>query len=126
MDIKIVRQHTDQFKNSRFYEMSTDDYFAYMSIPTLDMVFIDADHKFESALRDFDNVFPHVRNDGFIFLHDTYPHDEKWLAPQYCNDCYKTAEYIRENYSDKCEIITIPVHPGLSIVRKCEKQLEWM
>ena len=89
------------------------------------MVFIDADHKHESSIRDFNLAFPYVVEDGFIFLHDTYPAADRWTSYKLCGDTYKTAEYIRMNYNRICEIFTIPLNPGLSLVRKCTYQMQW-
>ncbi len=115
--------------NLEFYQMSTDDFFQNIMKPnprTIDMVFIDANHSHEASLRDFDNVFPYVQEDGFILLHDTYPCSEKYTSPGFCHTAYQTAWYIRTKYNDKCEILTLPFQPGLSMVRKCSKQLAWM
>ena len=46
---------------------------------------------------------------------------EKYLDKGYCGDSYKTAWHIRNNYKEKCEIVTIPFHPGLSIIKKSIK-----
>ena len=89
-------------------------------------MFIDADHKFESSLSDFELILPYVNEDGLIFIHDTYPASVKWTNPGFCGDSYKTAEFIRKNYYDKCEILTLPLHPGISIIRKCTKQMSWL
>jgi len=90
-----------------------------------DLVFIDADHKHESSLEDFNLVFPLVNDNGLILLHDTYPTCKK-LTVGYCKDSYKTADYIRRNYFNKCEIVTLPFYYGISIVRKLDRQLLWM
>ena len=119
----------DMPPNLEFHQMSSDDFFAKImpaNPRTLDMVFIDANHSHEASLRDFDNAFPHVIEDGFIFLHDTYPISEIYTSPDLCHDAYKTAWYIRKNYGDKCEIITLPFQPGLTIVKKSHRQLQWM
>ncbi len=129
IDLKKHDFYTDTLPdNVEYYQMSTDQYFEQYkgNIPVIDMVFIDADHSHASSLRDFDNVFPYVRNDGLIFFHDTYPMSRQWICKESCGDSYKTAWYIRQNYKDRCEILTLPFHPGLSIVRKSSKQLEWM
>jgi len=112
-----------------FFQMSTDTFFSKVKsgeidLPALDMVFIDADHAYEQSLVDFHNTLGYVSDHGLIFLHDTYPRDESFTNPRYCGDSYKTAWYIRKEYSD-CEIVTIPCHPGLSIIRKSTSQLLW-
>jgi len=113
-----------------FYQMDTDSFFAKIKckeiiIPTLDMVFIDAYHSYEQSSRDFNNAFEYLSDNGLIFLHDTYPKNEFFTDQGYCGDSYKTAWHIRMLRVSCCEIVTIPCHPGISIVRKCSKQLPW-
>jgi len=131
-------EHIEKYQNRfKFYNMSTTDFLKDVlrnnpefnnseNKEFFDMVFIDADHSHSSSLSDFDMVFDYVKDHGFIFLHDTYPISQRWTDPGLCNDCYKTADYIKKNYMDKCEILTIPVNPGLSIVRKCKKHIHWL
>mgnify|MGYP003341982137 CR=1 FL=1 len=56
-------------------------------------------------------------------MHDTYPISEKFLDKGYCGDSYKTAWHIRQNYGQKCEIVTMPFHPGLSIIKKTNRHV---
>jgi len=93
-----------------------------------DLVFIDAEHSHEGSLNDFKLVFPLVNENGIILLHDTYPPVKELVHPKYCSDSYKTAEYIRNFYSEDCEIVTLPFHYGISVVRKISlgKQLLWL
>jgi len=114
--------------NMEFYNTTTDDFFKNLSQDIkFDVVFIDADHSHEQSLKDFLNVKDRVIDDGFIFFHDTYPFDESFLHPYACNDCYKTALYIKQNFIDEFEILTIPINPGVTIVKKINrnKQLIW-
>lgn len=90
-----------------------------------DLVFLDADHKHESSLDDFKRLLPLVNNNGLILLHDTYPVDKSFLSLSCCGDTYKTAAYIRKNFRDDCEIVTLPFYYGVSIVRKLGRQLLW-
>lgn len=114
--------------NMEFHAMMTDDYFTNLD-PKIqfDVVFIDADHSHEQSLKDFINVKDRVIEDGFIFFHDTYPYDEAFLHPHACNDCYKTALYIKQNFINEFEILTIPINPGVTILKKMnrDKQLIW-
>ncbi|MFW9871685.1 MAG: class I SAM-dependent methyltransferase [Candidatus Thorarchaeota archaeon] len=94
-----------------------------------DLVFIDGNHKFQAVLDDFRGVFPMVNNNGIILLHDTYPPSEKFTSPQFCNDCYRAADWIRKNdgrYGEQCEIVTLPFYYGISIIRKLDRQLLWL
>jgi predicted O-methyltransferase YrrM len=116
--------------NFKFFQLSTNDFFNNIKNNNinlnLDMVFIDADHSHKSSYTDFLNVKDHMNQDGFIFFHDCYPFSIKDTDPGLCGDCFKTSEVIRKHHNNEFEILTIPVFPGLSIARKCTKQLNWL
>lgn len=114
--------------NANFYLGSTDDFFDSLPLETkFDLVFIDADHSHEQSLKDFMNSQRFLIDDGFIILHDTYPINEDFLDANLCNDCYKTPLYIKNNLFSQFEVLTLPFHPGLTIVKKISKdrQLLW-
>jgi predicted O-methyltransferase YrrM len=129
-----------KYKHFQFYNMTTDEYFQNIknkldngkkidsldSLDYFDMVFIDACHTHEATYRDFLNVIDYVNEDGYIFFHDCYPYSKHWTNPELCGDAYKTSEIIRKYHNNQFEILTIPVNPGLSIARKCTKQLKWL
>jgi predicted O-methyltransferase YrrM len=121
---------TKNKSNFKFYHGSTNDFFKNVKDTNtkldLDMVFIDACHSHTASYTDFLNVKDHVNQDGFIFFHDCYPFSEQDTVPGLCGDCYKTSDVIRKYHNNDFEILTIPVFPGLSIVRKCVKQLAWL
>lgn len=105
------------------FVMTTDNYVSNIlnRLPTeyiIDMAFIDADHESDQAFKDFEGIFPYVMENGFIFLHDTYPYAEYMTRPEWCNDCYKVPYKIKNKYSNYCEIVTLPFNPGLTIVKK--------
>lgn len=113
-------------KNLIWYRGTTTNFLnSHDKIKKFDLVFIDADHRHKSSLSDFDLVFPLVNDNGLILLHDTYPTCEELTTTSYCGDTYKTADYIRNNYTDVCEICTLPFYFGISIVRKLDRQLLW-
>jgi predicted O-methyltransferase YrrM len=122
--------HTEFKKNMSFYLGSTDQYFESIKDTNIqfDFVFIDADHSHEQSLKDFMNVSKHIVEDGFIFLHDTYPYDPVMLSPDLCNDAYQTPLFIKQNLIRDFEVITLPFNPGLTIIKKmhCEKQLSYL
>ena len=105
--------------NSTFYKMFTDE-FSRDVLPqfTFHFAFIDADHKFESTFKDFENLFPSIQSGGYIFLHDTYPCEAFLLDPKYCNDCYMTPIAIKQKYGKQLELLTLPLNPGVTIIRK--------
>ena len=95
---------------------------------TIDLLFIDADHKAESVRRDFITWSKFVTpGTGLILLHDTYPIGPKYLKPGYCNDAWIVAAELWWSEQD-FEIVTLPgPHAGLSIIRKRGKNhLHWM
>lgn len=114
--------------NANFYLGSTDDFFRDLpKEEKFDLIFIDADHSHEQSLKDFINSQNFLIEDGFVILHDTYPINQDYLDPNFCNDAYLTALYIKNNLSDSFESLTLPFHPGLTIVKKISKnkQLIW-
>jgi hypothetical protein len=116
--IDILNRPSCLNDNIKFFRGFTDE-FSKNLLPFINFnfAFIDADHKFESCLKDFDNIFKYIQKDGLIFLHDTYPTLEEMLSPIYCNDCYKTPLEIKKKYTN-LELITFPLNPGLTVIRK--------
>lgn len=115
-------------KNSNFYLGNTDDFFNSLDKnEKFDLIFIDADHSHEQSLKDFINSSNFLINDGFIILHDTYPINEDYIKPELCSDSYKTPLYIKQNLYNDFEILTLPFHPGLTLVKKINRnrQLIW-
>ena len=106
--------------NTTFYKTTTD-VFSQVGLPLTNYyyAFIDADHKYESVIKDFENIYKYIQPGGYIFLHDTYPCMGELLLPVYCNDCYKTPIEIKKKYPS-IEILTLPLNPGLTIVRKAQ------
>lgn len=119
VDITFQHYRFAKRENIMFVQKSTDEFFATLDPDTVfDMVFIDAAHEHAASLKDFQNVAPHVIEDGFIFLHDTYPCSQEMMQPCYSNDSYKTALFIKNMYRDDFEVVTLPFNPGLTIVKK--------
>ena len=111
--------HNDEsyFKDFKFMHMSTDDFFQ-QNTETFDIVFIDAEHNFESAKKDFANSIKVLNKYGIIFLHDTDPMSEELLDKGQCGDSYKMVDWIPLNYPD-LNIITLPIATGgLTIVNR--------
>jgi predicted O-methyltransferase YrrM len=112
-------------KNLKWHACTTDYFFKEYSGDPFDLVFVDAGHDFESSWSDFQKVAPLVNPNGIILLHDTYPPNEDFLRPDLSGDTWKTAWKIRQELSDEYEIATLPCYFGISIIRKCRKQLAW-
>jgi len=70
----MKKSHKTKFINS-----TTDSYAKALKKKPIkiDMLFIDADHSKKSVMRDFNNFFPYVVDQGLILLHDGYPENKK-------------------------------------------------
>ena len=109
-----------------FFTSSTDNFFSnlYDGIQ-FDLTFIDANHNFPFVQRDFTNSYQTAKENSLIIMHDTYPPNIERFGS--CKDAYKVAYWIKENYSYfHGELVTLPFYFGLTIFRKCSKQLLWM
>ena len=119
-------------KNLRWFHGKSQDFLKqHDPKKQFDLVFIDGDHKYTEVLNDFRGVFPLVRENGIILLHDTYPPSEEYTSSSYCFDAYKAADWIRtwnqkDDFQYRCEIVTLPFYFGVSVIRKTNKQLLWM
>lgn len=120
--VDVVPSTNTLMDNMEYHVCTTDEYFKNLNKnERFDVVFIDADHSHEQSLKDFINVKDRVIEDGFIFFHDTYPYDSTYFDPGLCNDVYKTSLYIKNNLIDEFEIVTLPINPGVSIVKKINR-----
>lgn len=129
IDIADKRKHFDKtWKNWEFYKMDSEKFSGSYKGPLLDLVFIDADHAHESVLDDIHNLTPLIKpHTGILLLHDTYPIQEGLLHPGHCNDAWKAAKKIHQEFAE-WEIVTIPKPwAGLSILRRTtEGSHGWM
>ncbi len=99
-----------------FWESYTGDKF--------DFIFIDGNHSKESVRSDFEGAISLLEWEGILMLHDTYPADLEATSIDRCDDGYLAIQELsldKTNY----EFVTIPVHPGITIVRKRRKQVPW-
>lgn len=115
-------------KESKFFLKNTNDFFKELD-PSIkfDMVFIDADHSYEQSLLDFLNVKDRIIEDGFVFMHDTYPYDPVMTSPGLCHDAYMAPYFIKNNLAAEWEVLTLPFNPGLTILKRIntDKPIAW-
>lgn len=90
----------------------------------IDMLFIDADHSKKWVRHDFDAFFPLMNEHGIILLHDSFPKNKEFTNPGFCGDGYKAVEELTK-LPGAYEMMTIPVHLGLTICRKAKNHLPW-
>ena len=111
---------------TQFICTTTDEYAKQLKKHPIqiDMLFIDANHNAKSVEKDFKQFFPSISPHGLILLHDSHPKNEYYTQDGYCSDAYKTIEKLSHK-TKEYEMMTIPIHPGLTICRKRRKQLKW-
>jgi hypothetical protein len=114
VDVLDIRKHIEGYE---FILKSTDEFFKNFH-EKVDIIFIDADHNFESVKKDFINSLNCLSEHGIIFLHDTDPTQKLFLHPGYCGDSYKMIDWIKNNYPE-LDYITLPLTiAGLTIVNR--------
>lgn len=89
-----------------------------------DFIFIDGDHSKEAVEADFFGAFNVLNDNGIMLLHDTYPLNIAATARDRCDDGYQTIDKL-SRLADQWEMMTIPIHPGLTLCRKRIKQVSW-
>jgi hypothetical protein len=116
--------------NSKVFNMKSDEFFSSLSNadighPKLALAFIDGDHIYEQAKKDFFNTYKYIVKGGYVFLHDTLPPDESWRVPHKCGDVDTLRMELEvHNYYEELpeyEIFTFPnsaFDVGLTMVRK--------
>jgi len=91
-----------------------------VQIPSIGLAFIDGEHHYEYVKRDFENIFSLLVPDGYIFLHDTYPHSEELVLGDYCADSYKMRQELEKD--PRVDVFTftklVAVNVGFCMVRK--------
>lgn len=98
------------------FKMETEEFILKHAaqLAPFDFVFIDADHAVDAVRRDFSGIISHVAPEGLVLLHDTNPETTADTVSGLCADSWKFAFHL---LGAGYESVTIPFHPGLTIVR---------
>jgi hypothetical protein len=84
----------------------------------IDLIFVDACHKSDYVFRDVINFYPWLKKDtGIMILHDTWPPNLTYAGPEHCDDAYKATSRLSGILPD-CELMTIPLEVGLTLIRR--------
>lgn len=89
-------------EDGKFYICPSDEMFAKNEITPLAFAFIDGDHHYEQARKDFFNTVPLMVDNGYIMLHDTYPPSEDYVPHNACGDVYKLRQEIEKDKRFDC------------------------
>lgn len=113
-------------ERSEVYCCSSDDFFRDVELPPIALGFIDGDHNYEQVKKDFENLLPHVVDNGYIFLHDTYPPSSEWLGPSACGTVFQFRQVLEQNAQIDCFTFTRSAWDvGLTMVRKKPRSLPY-
>ena len=98
----------------------SDDLFKRFALPKIAFAFIDGDHRYEQAARDFWNVWPLLADEGVIALHDTYPPDETWTTENTCGDVYRLRQELEKDPRMDCLTLGrgCAIGVGITFIRK--------
>lgn len=84
------------------------------------LAFIDGDHNYEQAKKDFWNTWKILNDEGVIALHDTYPPDASWTDENKCGDVYRLRQELEKR--DDMDVFTLGrgcvIGVGVTFVRK--------
>jgi methyltransferase family protein len=98
------------------YTMHTDKFLhdhAAVYAP-YDVVFLDASHDEDEVWSQIEKLWPLVSPDGLILIHDTNPETVEDTDPGLCGSAWRIVARLEGTY----EAVTLPYHPGLTIIRK--------
>lgn len=120
VDTNIGRVLVDPLNSSKIIltQTTTDDFFkSWDKSKRIDMAFIDADHKAESALRDLYNVLENLSEGGVVCMHDTCPISDYYKDPGLCGDSYKIIPILEKD--PRLNIMTLPLtEAGISVITR--------
>lgn len=117
--------HQGPYERCVLFAGPSDDFFRDVKLTPLALSFIDGDHNYEQAKKDFYNFLDRTVEGGFIFLHDTHPPDDSYLPDYRCGDVYKLRQEIEKDPYLDCITLTqgTAMGVGITIVRKKPKEM---
>ena len=93
---------------------------------TIDLAFIDGDHRSEAVLSDFAAIEVFASKNALILFHDTWPDTFEDASDERCSDSFRIPSLIKERTNGEWSTITIPVFPGLTIASRSTSSPAWL
>lgn len=118
---------TISFKRAIYYAGPSDDFFKKIPISPIAFAFIDGDHRYEQAARDFWQTWDLLVPEGVIAMHDTYPPDETWIDENHCGDVYKLRQELESTPDIDCLTVGkgCVIGVGVTFVKKRRKEYKY-
>jgi hypothetical protein len=114
------RDETPSLKRVVCFAGPSDDLFKRVPMGPIAFAFIDGDHCYEQAKKDFWNTWAILADEGVIALHDTYPPSEEWTSENKCGDVYRLRQELEAR--DDMDVFTLGrgcvIGVGITLVRK--------
>jgi hypothetical protein len=125
--------------NARYFEMSSDTFFAEVKLPfQFDVVFIDGLHAYQQVIRDVEHSLSCLNDRGIIILHDCNPTSAAAAHPagsyeeacalnlpgftgEWCGDVWKAVCHLRSRRED-LQVFVLDCDYGLGIVTRGKPQ----
>lgn len=107
--------------NSLVYNCTSESFFELNQLKKFKLAFsfIDGDHMYEQVMKDFFHVWKYTVDEGYVFLHDSNPPNEKWTTENKCGTVYKLRHELEK--LQNIEIFTFnksAFDVGLTMIRK--------
>jgi len=125
-------------KNNQYFSITSDEFFDKQEdfinrLKGIDVIFVDGLHTFENSLQDVLNCLKHIKEDGYIIMHDCFPPYEAAALPTktyptveerkvegwtgaWCGDVWKSIVYLRKHYESDLNISVLNTDFGLGII----------
>jgi hypothetical protein len=102
-------------RNVETFTCNTEEFFK-RNTKKYNLIFIDACHKYENVLYDFQHSWDILEPNGLIIMHDTYSPSPEY--DEHCMDAHMINKYLYANTRFDRQFITLPFFYGLTIVRR--------
>lgn len=118
---------------ARYYETTSDLFFADAQAQTFDVIFVDGLHTYAQALHDATNALNHLSRKGVLVMHDCSPPHNAAAFPaasaeeavsanvpgwtgEWCGDVWKAICHLRSQRTD-LQIFVLDCDYGVGVVR---------
>lgn len=101
--------------NAEYHAVSSDKFFVGWP-GNADIIFIDADHSANQVESDTWNALSRLNENGIVLLHDTWPMDESFTAPQLSGTAYQAMKPFIKHKS--LDVLTMPFMHGLTLINR--------